>query len=414
MFKQQLGRRLKALEPNEKLVLGCLDINNFKELNNTLGYEGADLFLIELSNAIGRFARPGAIIGRLPPDQFLATRQFTDSDSIQIRVQSYLDLFASVAQKMNVDVACRIGVAVYPDDGKTADELLAAASAAIVTAKKMDQQVCYHDRAISQAVTKRRAMLLELKAAVQNNDFHLVYQPQYSIDTQEICGAETLIRWEHAEHGFIAPDEFIPLAEESGIMHEITKFVLSQCNTELSEAQLLGGVLRHVSVNISATEFNVPAQMKALQEHLQTLGQLSKRIRLEITETATLRDFEQSCGLIDELRSQGISVSIDDFGTGYTSLAMLKDASIDEIKIDRSFVDSIQDGQRSKTIVRAIIAMARSFNINIVAEGVETQQQLDLLKDLGCIEAQGFLLGKPMPIEAFKQHVLQSMTADTH
>lgn len=407
MFKLQLSRRLSALGPNERLLIGCLDINNFKELNETLGYDRADQFVLQLSNAIQRFARPGSIIGRLPPDQFVSAREFPEGDNVHERVQGFLELFEKVAGQAGIEATCRIGVAVYPDDGKTAKALLAAATAAVVTAKLNGQAVCYHDKALSEENARRRALVQDLRKAIQEQGLALVYQPKYVIDSGEVSGAEVLLRWHHPVHGFISPAEFIPLAEEHGLMSPITQFVLSQTEKELGDTGLLDGSLKHISVNVSAAEFNELEAMKSLQSHLSQLSRLTRYLRIEITETATLKDIDQSRCIIDTLRDDGVTVSIDDFGTGYTSLAMLKDFAIDEIKIDRSFVNGMNEGRRARTIVQAVIAMALSFEINVVAEGVETEEQLALLKALGCREAQGFLLGAPMAAASLKTHITE-------
>lgn len=407
LLKVQIDQRLSALGEDEKLVIGCLDINNFKELNETIGYDAADQFILQLSEAFQQFARPGSIMGRLPPDQFAVAREYSVTENIYERVQGYLNLFIKTAKQANVEATCRIGFAIYPDDGATAKELLAAATAATVKAKNTGQTVCYHDKILSEESTRRRKMLKELKSAIDNNQLKLVYQPKYILGSNDICGAEVLIRWTHPVHGFIAPDEFIPLAEANGLMTPITQFVLSQAEKELDQIGLLNGTLKHISVNVSAAEFNEMDDMISLQHYIRGLKKLSNYIRLEITETATLKDFEQSRSIIDALRDDGIGISIDDFGTGYTSLAMLKDFPIDEIKIDRSFVSGMVNGGRSKTIVEAVIAMAQSFDINVVAEGVETEEQLMHLEELGCKEAQGFYLGAPMSAGNFKNHLMK-------
>ncbi len=233
----------------------------------------------------------------------------------------------------------------------------------------------------------------------------VVYQPKYKVDSQEVSGVEVLIRWKHAEHGLISPAKFIPLAEEFGLSLDISKLVVRKTATDLLNSGLLGKQLRHVAINVSAAEFNNPNDMDELLQCIKQFPDLAPYLRIEITETATLTNFEQSSALINKLRDEGLSVSIDDFGTGYSSLAMLKDLTIDELKIDRSFVFGLSDGGRSNTIVNAIIGMAKSFKINVVAEGVETEEQLDILKSMGCGEVQGFFLGVPMKIEDIKTHL---------
>lgn len=405
MFKIQLDRRIATLQAGQKIVLGYLDINRFNEINQSVGIDRADQFLIQLAREFEDFARANSIIGRLPPDQFAIAREYDGQEDIDSRVREYQVLYRQVAKKMNVNATCSIGVAIYPDDGDTAKTLMAAAADALAIAKRNGIGVQYHDRSMSEQATKRRELLEDLKTAIATEAFSLVYQPKYVINTGRASGLEVLIRWHHATRGFISPVDFIPLAEEQGLSHAITLFVLKRAAQELGASGLLREPIQHVSINVSAAEFNEALEMESLQQSIRQYPVLAPLLRVEITETATLHDMQQSAAIINQLRSQGLGVSVDDFGTGYTSLAMLKDFTIDEIKIDRSFVSEMETGGRSRTIVEAIIAMANSFDINVVAEGVETEAQLQQLAAMGCKEAQGFYLGKPMAIEALKKHL---------
>ena len=234
----------------------------------------------------------------------------------------------------------------------------------------------------------------------------LVYQPQYQLLTGELTGVEVLARWQHPDKGFIAPDVFVKLAEEYGLCDQLSAFVVSSAEQELSSHGLLGEYIKRVSINISAIEFNSTPLMDTLIENIETAEQLFPYLQLEITETATLDNLEKSAALIDRLKSKGLKFSVDDFGTGYTSLAMLKDLPIDEIKIDRSFINELEKGGKSKAIVDAIIAMTKGFGIDSVAEGIESRAQMELLKAIGCSEGQGYYLAMPMTIEKLKAHVV--------
>lgn len=405
MFQEQLDRRLSLLQPGQRLVVGYLDIVRFKELNQAIGFDRADQFLIRLADEIQNHAWRTAIIGRLPPDQFAIAHEFEAGASINQYLYDFQALFDRVANKMGIEARCVIGVSASPEDGEHARNLMSAAAGALALAKSSGRMVQYHDRSLSEQNCRRRKMVKALKQAIADQSLSLVYQPKYVLATGEVSGVEVLLRWKHPEGGFISPAEFIPLAEEYGLMHAISTFVVERAAQELSNSGLLGSTLKHVSINISATEFNEPEGMDQLMGCIRSYPVLLPYIRIEITETATLTDMQQSIQITQKLRDVGMGISIDDFGTGYTSLAMLKDFPVDEIKIDRSFVSGLQTDDRSQTIVSAVIAMANSFDINVVAEGVETGAQLEHLRVMGCIEVQGFLLGVPMSLPELKQHL---------
>lgn len=408
MLQIHLDHRIAMLDENQKLVVFYLDINKFKELNQTIGFDRADQFLLKIGSDIEEYSWQGTIVGRLPPDQFALAHDFSSTDNIYEYIRGYQVLFERTSRSMGIDTSCSIGVAVYPEDGESAKGLMSAAAGALAVAKSTGSIVQYHDKYLTEKADKRRQMVEELKAVIASKSFLLVYQPKYVIDSKELSGVEVLIRWHHPVKGFISPAEFIPLAEANGLSHSITKIVVEKAAKELEASGLLGHVIKHVSINVSAAEFNASNEMNDLLDYIRHKELLSPYVRIEITETATLNDIKKSGELINQLRNEGIGVSIDDFGTGYTSLAMLKDFTIDEIKIDRSFVSGLEKGGRSKTIVAAIIAMADSFQINVVAEGVETEAQLEELRAMGCKEAQGYYLGVPMEIATLQKHLAKS------
>ncbi len=405
VFQLQLEHRLQTIPSDQILVVGYLDIDDFKELNQAIGFDRADHFLIQLAENLEAHNWRAATIGRLPPDQFAVVHECDSAASINEFANSFQSLFDRTASKMGIEASCSIGIAVYPEDGESAKELMNATATALAAAKRSGTSIQYHDKRLSEQTSRRREMLDGIRAAIDSKSFSVVYQPKYVIGTGASSGVEVLIRWHHPIHGYISPAEFIPLAEEHGLSHAISTQVLESVARELGESELLGTLVHHVSINISATEFNEVSEMDRLMACIRKYPRLMPYLRIEITETATLTDMQQSIAITNKLREAGLGISIDDFGTGYTSLAMLKDFPIDEIKIDRSFVSGLESDGRSRTIVEAIIAMASSFDINVVAEGVETQGQLDTLAGMGCLEAQGFLLGVPMPLVALEEHL---------
>ncbi|WP_414828449.1 putative bifunctional diguanylate cyclase/phosphodiesterase [Alteromonas sp. H39] len=405
MFIRSLGLAIDRKKPGYQIVLGYLDVDNFKSLNERLGYERADILLQELATGIRKTALPGAVVARLHADQFASFSVIESDFDVEEHALAFQRMFARCTKKLNIDATCSIGVAIFPADGRAAKELMVSATEALNVAKATGNAIQFHDKSLTEKAMKRRQMLMDLREAITSESLKVVYQPKYNLQTMSVSGAEVLVRWIHPVEGFIPPDVFIPLAEEVGLTSAISKLVVKKVSEELDDVDLLGDPLSHVAINISATEFNDADEMQALTSFILEKSRLAPFIRIEITETATLSNMKNSVEIISRLQSSGLTFSIDDFGTGYTSLAMLKDLTVDEIKIDRSFVSELRDDERSRTIVGAIIAMARSFGINIVAEGIETAEQLALLHEFGCLEAQGYYLGRPMPIDQLKAHI---------
>ncbi|QSX32321.1 bifunctional diguanylate cyclase/phosphodiesterase [Shewanella avicenniae] len=411
MFIRTLSLNIQQLKPNEQLVLGYLDIDDFKTINETLGYEKADIFLQHFAHDLAAVSLPGACLSRLHADQFASFIKYDHSFDIGDHAQHLQRVFNHCAKQHGLDSTCSIGVALYPMDGSNVKELMSSAQGALNVAKQKKDAIQFHDKSMTEKAMQRRELVAELRQAIAQDKLTVVYQPKYELGSLNVSGVEVLVRWNHPTRGYISPDVFIPLAEDHGLTNAISKLVVDKATTELSHANLLGQPLQHIAINVSAAEFNNPEEMASLTDFIiNGHQQLAPFARIEITETATLIDMGNSMDIIAKLQASGITFSIDDFGTGYTSLAMLKDLTVDEIKIDRSFVAELERDPRSRTIVSAIIAMAKSFDIHVVAEGVETEHQLTILQQLGCHQAQGFFLARPMPIEDLQHHLVQANT----
>lgn len=405
MFVRTLNNSIKSLKPGEQLLIGYLDIDDFKHINETLGFERADAFLQDLALAIEQTLLPGSFAARLHADQFASFTRFTGGYDMDQHTQEIQRLYNRVAKAYGIESTCCISVALYPEDGRTARELMVSATEALNIAKQKKNAIQFHDKQLTEKALQRRQMLLDLSHAIKNEELSVAYQPKYELKTMKATGVEVLVRWNHPQKGFIPPDQFIPLAENQGMTALITRFVIKKAEDELGNSQLLGNTISNIAINVSAAEFNNSAEMKELSHFIKSHKKVASFINIEITETATLDDMQASIKIISQLQKDGISISVDDFGTGYTSLAMLKDLTVDEIKIDRSYISEIENDSRSKTIVSAIIAMTNSFGINLVAEGVETESQLSLLKEMGCQQAQGYFLGRPVPIAQLIEHL---------
>ncbi|MDW6019182.1 EAL domain-containing protein [Vibrio plantisponsor] len=405
MFVRTLNLTIRQLKPNEQLILGYLDIDDFKRINDAIGFEKADAFLRDLAQALNQALLPGSFASRLHADQFASFAKISGEYDMDEHMQDIQRLYNRLSKDYGIESTCCISIALYPQDGSTAKELMVSATEALNVAKEKKNAIQYHDKALTEKALQRRQMMLDLRNAIDNEILSVVYQPKYDLKTLNVNGVEVLVRWNHPTKGFISPDVFIPLAEINGLTGAISKLVINKVAKELSSTDLLGNKIKTIAVNVSAAEFNNADEMHELVRFIQAQESIAPFISIEITETATLDNLNNSVEVISSLQKCGIAISIDDFGTGYTSLAMLKDLTVDEIKIDRSYISEVDNDDRSRTIVSAIIAMTNSFGINLVAEGVETETQLKILQEMGCQQAQGYYLGRPMPLHQLIEHL---------
>jgi len=298
---------------------------------------------------------------------------------------------------------CCVGLSVYPDDGEDGQALLNASNVAVEQAKVNGPGTyrLYND-AFRAEFEAQHHLVQYLKEAIRDRAFSLVYQPQYSVQTDQITGVEVLVRWRHKNWGLVPPSEFIPLAERHGLIQPITAIVLSLMVEDLITGGLLGNQLERVSINVSAHDFDNSEHLDALIRLLEQHQTLCLYIQFEITETAIMQNLETSVQAMKRLRAMGIRFSIDDFGTGYSSLSMLKTLPVHELKIDQSFIRDIPADANDAMIARTIIVMGQSLNMRLVAEGVVTEKQKAFLAKNGCDEIQGYLMSKPLDIDGLK------------
>lgn len=407
MFSTQLERKVTMRKPEQILVVIYLDIDHFSHLNRTLGFDEANQILTGFSRALKDHYSAHVLLGRFPPDQFaIAFLSDKTVGEVEAEIKGLRQMFDQYMYEQQVEVTCTLGIAMGPSDSRQAKGLMAAAGDALGHAKNRERNsVQFFNKQLSQLENQRQKLLGDLRRDLVANRLTMVYQPQYRLADKALTGVEALIRWNHDEHGFIPPDVFIPLAEENSISDEISRFVVHQVYKDLQQHRLLGNPIQRVSINISAVEFNSRMMLDALMLEIESLPSLKQWLQIEITETATLNNLVKSAANIKALKAEGLRFSVDDFGTGYTSLAMLKDLPIDEVKIDRSFINDMIHETKAKAIVEAIVGMTHGFGISIVAEGIENKEQLDLLNAMGCSEGQGYFLAKPLNIEQLTELV---------
>ena len=290
-----------------------------------------------------------------------------------------------------------LGVALYPDHAATAESLVSNGDLALARAKaSRSEKICCYDPSMDERVRERRRLAAELRDAIANAQLEIYYQPQVSVATGRIHGFEALLRWRHPQRGFIPPCDFIPLAEESGLIAEIGEWVLRKaCVDAASWEQRF-----RVAVNLSPVQMSHTDLPSLIQRALNDAGLDAERLELELTESTLIADKVHSLDVIERIKALGATIAIDDFGTGYSSLDTLRAFPFDKIKLDRSFMREIETSPQAMAILRAVLALGRSLDVTVIAEGIETDGQLAMLKEEGCGEAQGYLLGRPAPLSA--------------
>lgn len=414
-FTTLLDQQLDKLPADKALILIYLDINRFSQLNQEFGHKAGDQVLQKITSQLRKYFQDNSLMGRLGSDQFgLAITTDNDRDIIDNIPELVFRQLNIASEALNIPFKLSMGVAIAPTDGTQSKSLLSAASIALHNAKSHgEEQYSFFSRELSEITQHRQNLINELKNPDLFDHFHTVYQPQLSISSGNVIGVEVLLRWIHPELGFIPPDQFIPIAEDIDLMPDITRWVITNANEELSNAELTPDRINRVSINISAKELNIEEQVKNLHDIFLEHQSFAHICQLEITETTAIYDIKTSQKFIQSLKELGLRFSIDDFGTGFTSLSNLKNLPVDELKIDRSFIDKIETEHNSQIIVKSIVDLANNFGISSVAEGVENDNQLEFLKSCGCKEAQGYYFAKPMSIEDLKKYISEKSSPDT-
>ena len=396
-FSARLASTLAgAAAAGERFTVMCIDLDRFKEVNDIFGHPVGDAMLRTVSARL-QGAAQGAFIARIGGDEFSlifpAGGETDLAEALANRLQ------ASIAGDLEVEghqlrTGLSIGVAIYPADGSTAEALIVNADAALYRAKAEGRgRTRFFDVEMDMRLRERRALQHDLRAALTRNEFVLHYQPQSEIDG-DVVGMEALVRWNHPTRGLVAPDVFIPLAEESGIIIALGEWILREaCREAASWPRPL-----RVGVNLSPIQFRQGNLSELLLSVLLETGLAANRLELEITEGVLVEDFSRAVSILGRLKALGVRVAMDDFGTGYSSLSYLQSFPFDRIKIDKSFISNLHSNAQSAAIVCAVIGLARGLKLPVIAEGVETRDQLSFLKRQACQEVQGYFIGRPQPI----------------
>lgn len=406
LFQDRTKTALQLAErKGESLVVLFLDLDRFKPINDTLGHAAGDVMLKEVARRLSGCVRDSDTVARMGGDEFtilLAGQQNQErAMAAAIHVaEKILTVLAPafVLQEREFFISASIGLALYPQDGVEPSTLLKNADTAMYHAKSIGKDTFQFYQAEMNATALDRVSLeSDLRRALQDNMLELHYQPQFDCISGRLAGAEALLRWQHPERGAISPAVFVPIAEEIGLIGALGDWVMDSACRQMAEWRDSGHPLPRLAINLSGrqfTEVQLAAQVgRVLERYL--LDPAS--IELELTESVLLQDVDETMQTLAALKALGVEIAVDDFGTGYSSLNYLKDFPIDTLKIDRSFIQAMRDQNRDTLLAQAIVAMARSLQLRVIAEGVETREQLALLVGFGCDEVQGFLLGRPMP-----------------
>ncbi|HZY68448.1 MAG TPA: EAL domain-containing protein, partial [Devosia sp.] len=382
-------------------VLG-LDVDRFKEVNDLFGHPAGDALLQRVARALDSVLEGRGTAARIGGDEFAVLLSNVHSPArAGYLAEMIMEAFRrdNEASKSPAAISTSIGIALYPSDGLDAESLVTHADTALYRAKQDGRGIYrFYESAMGAAVRDRRLMEHELRHAVGRNQLRLVYQPQVDLKTGEVTGFEALVRWRHPERGDVSPGEFVPIAEESGLILQIGEWVL---RTACAEAATWANELT-VAVNVSAVQIHAPAFAHTLHEILFETGLKPSRLEVEITETALVKDIGRAVTTLRQIKALGVEIAMDDFGTGYSSLANLRAFPFSKIKVDQSFIRSVDQNDQSATIVRAVLGLGSGLNVPVVAEGVERFEELEFLKSEICQSAQGYFLSRPKDIVSFR------------
>ncbi|PSJ61002.1 putative bifunctional diguanylate cyclase/phosphodiesterase [Pseudaminobacter soli (ex Li et al. 2025)] len=398
-FSSHLDNEIeRAKENDSKLAVIGIDLDRFKEINDLRGHKAGDEALKLVARRLTRMLGDGEFVARVGGDEFAAMKRFTEQADLLDFVARLKD---TLFQPMRIDdfdcaTGASIGVAVYPQDGENQERLVSNADLAMYRAKAdVTRAICFYELRMDEASRTRQTLARDLRRALELDQLELHYQVQTSVSTGEIRGFEVLLRWTHPERGHVPPSEFIPIAEENGLIMAIGEWVL---RTACRQAASWDKPYK-IAVNLSPVQFAHPDLASLVKNILTETGFDARRLELEITESTIIADKVRTLQTLRRIRELGVTIALDDFGVGYSSLDTLRSFPFDKIKLDRSFMSELEENPQAKAIVRAVLTLGKSLNIPVLAEGVETDDQLTILQTELCDEAQGFFLGRPKPVE---------------
>lgn len=411
LFHERLSMQISKLNAGEGFALLALDLDRFKTVNDLFGHAEGDRVLKDVACILRDCVRPGDLVARLGGDEFaIMTSSGTSRDDAKELGERILSGFRLKMDAVSdpTAVGVTIGIANFPTDGDDNETLMHAADMALYRAKLNGRGVvAFYDPVMDQETRERRRLESDLRQAISRNELELLYQPVHSVETGALAGYEALVRWRHSTRGSVPPDVFIPIAEETGFIIALGEWILNEaCSAAVNWEPHL-----RIAVNISPVQFSVNSLVYTICSTLEKTGLSPKRLELEVTESALLKDRMSTLATMRQLKALGITIVMDDFGTGYSSLSNLRSFPFDKIKIDRSFIAAMKEDENAHSIVRAIIGLGRSLDLPVTAEGIETDSQYRMVMDEGCTQAQGYLFGKPCSLVQQKRLVGEAVSS---
>ncbi|MFY9294494.1 MAG: EAL domain-containing protein [Methylorubrum rhodinum] len=410
-FATRLDQEIKRAEvTGGRLAVLCLDLDRFKEINDVFGHAAGDTLLMTVARSVTALLGTSELMARLGGDEFAILMPCDHAAAAgRLAEQIHEALRQDSGDASGPVIATSVGIALYPDDAQDRTLLLSSADTALYRAKAEGRGTYrFFEARMGAQVRDRRRLEHDMRHAVARGEMHLAFQPQTEVRTGDVTGFEVLLRWRHPERGPISPALFIPIAEESGAIVQIGEWVLREACREAAR----WSVPLSVAVNVSAVQLHAPHFVQTVHEALFQTGLRPARLEIEITETALIRDPSRAQATLRQLKALGVRLAMDDFGTGYSSLSNLRTYPFDKIKIDGSFIRAVDANEQAKAIVRSVLGLGRGLGLPVLAEGVETAAELRFLADENCQAAQGYLMGKPGPIEDFRKYT-HRMTAET-
>ena len=410
-YSEFIEEKLQSLKKDERFAIVNMDIDNFKLINESYGHSFGDDTLREVARRLTRLSlERGTYLARIGGDEFvLVLNDFACREELEAQVQriaAYLKEPYRIGET-EIPLTVSIGIVTVPDNGRNYQVLTRNMDAAKFFAKTNGKDTyVFYDESLSRTLAAKLELQSEIRRAIEAKEFEVFFQPQIDLETEQPIGFEALVRWNHPERGMIFPSEFIPVAEESGLIVPLGEYVLKESCKCLKKWQEEGYVRQILAVNLSARQFKDGDFMRKVVTIIKETGINPRQLELEITESMALDDLEYTVEMLHKLKELGVTFALDDFGTGYSSLNYLKRLPVNQLKIDKSFMDRVLENSSDRKIVETIITLAQALNLVVVAEGVESPEQAEFLKSVSCDKAQGYLYSKPVCEEDVKEFLV--------
>ena len=401
---------LEAKETNQSIYVLFLDLDRFKEVNDTYGHEIGDELLKQVSKRLKEILGENVVVSRVSGDEFVVILN-KQTQSHTISVVERIALFMQkpfIVEHLELFISFSIGISAFPEHGTSENILLRHADTAMYRAKESGKNIYkFYSTVMSQNVLKRQELGRDLRKALEADEFELLYQPKIDAMTGKVLGLEGLLRWNHPTQGNLKPDEFMKLAAELGILMQVDQYMRIKSLNQIRRWQDEGIDTGILSLNVSTKEMDSKQFLESLEAVIIDTGIKTKYVEIEVLEEQIMKDMEYGIMILEAVKSLGISISVDDFGTGYSSLSYLQRLPIDKLKIDKSFIENVIEDENSQKIVHTIITLAENLNLGIVAEGVETKEQVDFLVEAGCTQIQGYYFSKPLSASDCKNYLIE-------